>query len=145
MGKFYGWLLDELILFVRQVAWLNTAPDRKHGKREPRIKAYRDRGQEPDYPPCDAHFLADWLFEVGPTAVSGMGETPITHAELRHWQENTGIELSSWQARAIRTLSEQYLAQSIEAASESCPPPYSRIEPEIRAKVPSLVKSVLRG
>jgi len=75
-------------------------------------------------PPCDAGHMIDYLFEIGPTQVAGMGEAPISHAEIEAWQRNTGIELNSWEARTLRKLSAEYLTESMNATQPQCPAPW---------------------
>lgn len=90
-----------------------------------------------DMPECDADYLLNYLFEVGPTLAGGMGESPLSETELRAWMSNTGIELDSWEARTVKRLSREYLSES-QAATEptrTCPwddAPYARMYMSIR-------------
>ncbi len=80
--------------------------------------------EELEMPPCDAAFLASYLFEMGPTLPAGPGEGPLTHLEIASWQRNTGIELDSWQARMLRRLSQDYANESAKAKERDCPAPW---------------------
>lgn len=75
-------------------------------------KIRRDRDDdeyEPDLPPVGAAgYLAGYLWEIGPTMAGGAGPGPITHTEIRAWQELTGISLHPWEARFLRRLSREY-------------------------------------
>lgn len=62
----------------------------------------------PDY---EAGYLLDYLFELGIT----LGDRPLDHQEIKAWMGNTGIELSVWEARTIKKLSEAYQSMSFEA------------------------------
>ena len=75
-------------------------------------------------PECDAHYLAGYLFRIGPTLAAGMGEGPVTHSEIESWQRNTGIELNSWEAEMIRSLSLEYLGSSQKATARDCQAPW---------------------
>lgn len=77
-----------------------------------------------DMPPCGAQYLAAYLFEIGPTLSSGMGDGPITHSEIAAWMGNTGIELDAWQARTLRRLSLDYLGESQAATQRGRPAPW---------------------
>jgi len=66
-----------------------------------------------------------------------MGESPLPDTEIEAWQRNTGIELQSWEARAVKRLSREYLSES-QAATEPnrlCPwsaAPYAGLYMSIR-------------
>lgn len=82
-------------------------------------------GQEPDFPELSGGaYLVEHLWDVGPVLSGGMGAVPLTHEELRAWQSNTGIELQPWEARLLKNLSQDYLAESHRAEKSDCPPPY---------------------
>jgi hypothetical protein len=83
--------------------------------------------EEPEMPPIEdaAHYLISYLFEIGPTLAAGMGNGPLTHAEIMAWQINTGIELQSWEARILKRLSNHYLAESQRATARDCPAPWA--------------------
>lgn len=105
--------------------------DKKGGKAPPRgisrLAKYQKDGITPRMPPLSVGYLVDYLWEIGPTMAAGMGEAPITHGELLAWQENTGIELESWEARLLRRLSIEYLNQSHLATDPHCKPPFGQL------------------
>ena len=108
------------------MAWLNATPQDKAGKvQKTRISVVLDSGVTPSYPPisgCD--YLISYLFEVGPTMAGSMGNAPLSHSEIRAWQDNTDTDLTPWEARLLRRLSREYMGASSEAESPSCPPPW---------------------
>lgn len=57
----------------------------------------------------------------------GMGESPITHSELRAYQENLGIALQPWEVRFLRRLSMDYLIQAQQSVKADCVPPFGPI------------------
>lgn len=71
-------------------------------------------------PDCQATYLLDHLFELGIT----LGDGAITHQELRAWMDNTGIELSAWEAQSIKRLSEAYLSGSYESRKQDAETPW---------------------
>ncbi len=86
-------------------------------------------------PPCEALYLAGWLFEIGPTMVAGMSEGPLTHGEIESWQRNTGISLNTWEARILKRMSIDYLSESRKATERGYPSPwidapYAKREPD---------------
>lgn len=114
---------------MRHIAWLDAAPDRAEGDKSKaptmsRRKVLETDGIEPDLPPCRSLSLVECLFEIGPTLTGSMGDSPLTHSEIRSWQKNTGITLESWETRALRRLSTDYLIQAQKAKSRTCPPPW---------------------
>ena len=75
-------------------------------------------------PECDAIHIINYLFEIGPALSIGMGQVPLTHSEIQAWQTNTGIELNSWESRAIKSLSIEYCNEMHKATSMDCPSPW---------------------
>ena len=106
MGKFLEALCDELILYVRQIAWLNTAPDPAKGSEVIPVLR-REDGREIVLPPCEALYLADHLFRVGPA----FGNEALPHSEIEAYQRNTGADLNVWEVLTLRRLSSEYLAE----------------------------------
>jgi hypothetical protein len=75
-------------------------------------------------PPCDAPYLVEYLFEIGPTMAAGMGNGPLTHGEIASWQNNTGIDLNAWETRTLKRLSLDYLGESQRATARDAMPPW---------------------
>lgn len=130
MGKFLAALYDGLSVHVRQIAWLNASPQRADEKvRVSRLEQMRKSRKDKDYypplPPTDAPHLLNYLFDVGPTLASGMGEGPLTHSEIEAWQGNTGVELEPWEATFLRRLSIDYLSESHKAEKVDAPAPWN--------------------
>lgn len=98
-------------------------PDTKDNKQS-RIEALRNAGIDVRMPECEAMYLVGYLYEVGPVMAGGMGEVPLSHTELRSWQDNTGIELESWEVRAMSRLSKEYLSESNKATKHDAPAPW---------------------
>lgn len=134
---------------MRQTAWLSTAPEKANSKDklEPvsRLKAMRQRGEEPMLPPNPAEYLTDWLFEIGPTIPTGMGEVPLTFGDLAAWQDVMGIELEPWEARLLKSLSGDFVDERYHARKRDRPAPWSGIESEpeaVRDKVSRQIRSM---
>ena len=76
-------------------------------------------------PPLNGgRYLLDYLLDVGPVVSGGMSAAPVTSRELMPWCEETGIRLQPWEAKCIRRLSRDYLAESHKAEKRNCPPPW---------------------
>lgn len=84
----------------------------------------KDDDYQPEMPPIDCGYLVSYLFEIGPTMAAGMGSGPITHGEIESWQRITGVDLNPWEARTLRRLSIDYLAESHKATQIDCPAPW---------------------
>lgn len=69
-------------------------------------------------------YLAEWLMEIGPLGSGGTGPVPLSWAELETWQRVTGIRLSAWEARTIRSLSRAFLDQLNKSKASTCPAPF---------------------
>jgi len=104
----------------------------KTGKLSRAEKLKRD-GVTPPMPPNPAPHIINRLIEIGLTEVAGMSAGPISWQSIAAWQRVTGIDLPAWEARLIRQLSVEYLAEGRKAESENCPPPF-RAEVTAREK-----------
>lgn len=137
MGEFFESLYDELSLYVRQSAWLNAIPEEPRRpqiavpgqvpkKVEPasRLKRMTDDGELVPLPDVATPYLIGYLWEVGPTIASGMGDGPLTFGEITSWMERIGLDLEPWESRFLRRLSIDYLVQSQKSTKPECPPPY---------------------
>ena len=117
-------------MFVRHSAWLGAVPEAAPGARADAAKlSRRERierdGGEIEMPPFDdGEYLIAYLYELGPTVAAGMGAGPVTFAEMAAWQVARGFELEPWEARLLRRLSVDYLAESHRATERNCPPPW---------------------
>lgn len=153
MVGFYARLGEQLSRFVRQRAWLGTAPDKGRNEKidpPPRITAMTERGQHIPIPPNPAPYLTDWLFEIGPAQSGGMALAAIGWRDMAAWQDLTGIELLPWEARLLRRLSHDFVAMCREARSPACPMPWDGIETDQdvndnRAKVSRQLKAMFGG
>ena len=82
-------------------------------------------GKPVEMPPLIwGEYLLGYLFEFGPTMAAGMGAGPLTASEIESWQHLLGIEFEPWEARLLRRLSNEYLAESHKATKRDCPPPF---------------------
>ena len=118
------------------MAWLNATPKPPEGTKraEKKIESAISRreqmkrdGADLRMPPNPAPHLVDRLIEIGLTESNGMGTTPLSWREIEAWQANTGVDLSAFEAKVIRRLSVEYVAESRRAESENCPAPW-RVE-----------------
>lgn len=75
-------------------------------------------------PPSPAYHLIGYFIEMGMSEAAGMGMVPLSWREINAWCDRTRVELSPWEARLIRRLSTEYLAESRRAESENAPPPW---------------------
>lgn len=78
-------------------------------------------------PPVDAGYLIGHLWEIGPAMSGGMGPAVISHQDIAAWQDLIGIELQPWEARALRRLSRDYVAELHRAEKADAAAPW---EPE---------------
>ncbi|WP_332859365.1 hypothetical protein [Janthinobacterium svalbardensis] len=115
---------------MRHSAWLGAVPEAAPGARADAAKlSRRERierdGGEIEMPPFDeGEYLIAYLYELGPTVAADMGAGPVTFAEMAAWQAARGFELEPWEARLLRRLSVDYLAESHRATQRDCRPPW---------------------
>ncbi|OWK32299.1 hypothetical protein [Sphingomonas mucosissima] len=135
MGKLQRRLGDELILYVRQMAWLNAVPKpdvrSRRGKaaeieppRLSRLEDMRKRKIQLMMPPVQAPELIARLIEIGLTEGGGMAPAPLSWSTIAGWSQVTKIPLQPWEARLMRRLSVEYVAEGRRAENENCPPPW---------------------
>lgn len=114
------------------MAWLNTAPKPPKGVNVPenapppvsrmaQMKADKIVPRMPDNPA--PHFI-NRLIEIGLTETTGFGAAPLAWSSIVAWQEAVCISLQPWEARLIRKLSVEYLAETRRAEEAGCPAPF---------------------
>jgi hypothetical protein len=108
---------------------LGTVPEVKGkssaAQRQTRLERIQADGGDPDYPlPGDAGYLLEYFWEIGPTLSSSMGPAALTNSELVYWQQNSGVDLTPWEAKTLVRLSRSYLAEGHAAIKPDCPPPH---------------------
>ena len=116
------------------MAWLNAVPRPAEGASRARANVpaptlsraaqMRANGiRNPLMPPNPLPHIIDRLLEVGLSEPAGMGIGPVTWLTIDAWRRQTGADLPPWEARLIRRLSIEYVAEQRRAESENCPPP----------------------
>lgn len=115
------------------MAWLNATPKPPEGSKRAkagqgptisRLEQLKKSKLPVPLPPNPAPHIVDWLVEIGLTEAAGMGAAPISWQAIHAWQVMTGAHIAPWEARLLRRLSVDYLAESRRAESENCPPPW---------------------
>ena len=90
-------------------------------------------GIESKMPSNPAPHIINRLTEIGLTEANGMGASPLSWREIEAWQRSTRVRVAPWEARLIRHLSREYLAEAHRAESENCPAPWhSEVTPRER-------------
>lgn len=111
------------------MAWLLAVPeaDRELGQKSTPRSRYDEfkllnPDKEPELPTVgeEGAHLVDYLFEVGP----GEDGHAVTWREVQAWTESTGVQLSEFEAGALRSLSLAYVSMYHDACKKDCPPPY---------------------
>jgi len=120
---FFAQTIEQLTVFVKHAAWLNTIPSKaKRPRRETKSDAM-------PHVEAGTHLL-EILFEVGPAKPSGMGgQVGIDEIDLVAWQYNQGVNLTPWEAKTIRNLSKDYAYMLGQASDAHFPPPW--VDPNI--------------
>lgn len=111
-------LTEQLELYVRQAAWLNTVPEKA---KQPRYKT----SVSPMPPLKGGAYLVGILFEIGPALPAGMGGlVSISELDIAAWQSNRDLRLTAWEARTIKKLSQAYASESASASDPKALAPY---------------------
>ena len=134
MGKFYSCIIEELTLYARQLAWFRSIPIAKQEKSVAsadkqteltRAEKIQKNGGRPLLPDVgDAEYVITYWQDLGMVEMGAMGPVPLSAREILSWQECTGVELSAWEYRAIKQMSQAYLMQAKESEKPECEPPY---------------------
>jgi hypothetical protein len=96
--------------------------------------------------PEEAAYLVGALMEAGPTSAAGMGEVPLTWADLLAYQQGTAQHFQPWELRLIRRLSGEYLSESIRAKARDARAPWvTEVTAEQRSEVAQQMRDALRG
>jgi hypothetical protein len=129
---------------VRQTAWLHARPKGRDGKpgEQSRLERMRGRGDAPLLPVNPAQYLTEWLFDVGPSSAGAMGEGILAYQDLAAWQSISGVSLLPWEARTLRRLSVEYLAERQKAEEQACPAPYSGEIDDVKVNRDRVAKQV---
>jgi len=116
------------------MAWLNATPKPAEGtkraaaKNQPPPKSRNEQmkaiGVTPKMPTVSAPHILARLVEIGLTEAAGMGSAPLSWQSINAWQQSVRLRLAPWEARLIRKLSVEYLAEGRRAESENCPAPW---------------------
>ena len=107
-----------------------------------------DKNKTPHYPEIAAEvvYLVNALMEAGPTTAAGMGEVPLTWADLMAYQSGAGRDFQPWELRLIRRLSGEYLSESMRAKAPDARAPWIKeVTAEQRSEVAQQMRDVLRG
>ena len=116
------------------MAWLSATPKPPEGSKRAKSEANAKRISRldqlkrdkvaPAMPPNPAPHIVNRLVEIGLTEAAGMGVAPLSWREINEWQRSVGVVLPPWEARLIRKLSAEYIAEGRRAEDETCPSPW---------------------
>lgn len=67
-------------------------------------------------------YLIDWLYDLGFSMQSPMGEMPLPISEIYSWGEK--IDITHFEAKTLRDLSLCYLNMKNQAVKTNCPKPW---------------------
>lgn len=118
------------------MAWLNAVPKPAEGTKAAerlatsktpvlsRIAQMKADKIPIQMPPCSAYHLVEHFVEMGMSEAAGMGMAPLSWREISAWCDRTRVDLAPWEARLIRRMSTEYLAEGRRAESDTAPPPW---------------------
>lgn len=117
------------------MAWLHATPKpdersrrakTEQGPAISRLDRMKADGVSPQMPPNPAPHIVERLIEIGLTEAAGMGVGPLSWLSINEWQRAACVRLDPWEAKLIRRLSIEYVAEGRRAEKETCPPPWHR-------------------
>lgn len=127
-------------MFTKYYVWLYTVPDKQEGSR---IEQYLEAGREIIWPDITCRYLFDYLMQVGPCQVNGMGQVAIGWQELESWQKQQGLVLNPWELSIIRKASAAYAEQAHLSSKPDCPPPGKVVDQDPK-DLAKHIKGILR-
>lgn len=117
-------------MYVRHLAWLHATPD---GSKKSRLAAYKELDADhpllalPDiHSEHAASYVIGLLHEAGLMSSNGMGPVPLSWVEIESWIRCTGNNLPLWEKLTIKTLSEEYVSELVQAKDKTRPAPYTK-------------------
>lgn len=135
------------------MAWLNATPKPPPGSKSAdpkyeRPSLSRQEQMKKDgipilWPPNPLPHIVKTFIEIGMSEANGMGASPLSWREINEWQRATTVELAPWEARLIRRLSIEYLAEGRKAESENCPAPWRSAAQRVRDAEQAALERVL--
>jgi len=102
----------------------------------------QEDGIVPPMPILPATSYIEWLMDLGPADPEG---APIGWRTLQAWQECTGIRLQPWEAKLLRSLSGDWLAEKDRAKKPDCPAPWTHIVDSNREAVEHKIRAAFSG
>jgi hypothetical protein len=119
------------------MAWLAATPKPAEGSRRAerwekapvatkrsRAESMGKKAAENAMPPNPMPHLIERFMEMGMVEAAGMGTVALSWPTIAAWSHMTGVRLCPWEARLIRRLSVEYLAEGRRAEAETCPAPW---------------------
>lgn len=95
-----------------------------------------------------AGYVIGLLQEAGLMSSTGMGPVPISWQDIYTWLAVTQRELDNWEIMTVKSLSEEYVSELLQATAKDRPAPYTReIEAERKAtehKIMSVLSKYIR-
>jgi hypothetical protein len=121
-------------------------PDAPEGEKSPRKSRHHlleDEGIEPEMPQLEwGEYLIQYLFEFGPTVLTGMGSGPVSPPHIESWQRQLGLSLSPWEVRLLLRLSGEYAGESAAASKPDRPPPFKESSDGARLQAARLQRNM---
>lgn len=92
-----------------------------------------------------AGYIIGLLQEAGLMSSNGMGPVPISWQEISNWLSVTGTEIGVWEKLIIKSLSEEYVSELIQANEPNRAAPYTKPSPEEieRARIADKIMNTL--
>ena len=135
-------------MYVRHLAWLHATPE---GSKKSRLAHFKQVDE--DHPFLElpdiqnehaAGYVIGLLHEAGLMSSNGMGPVPLSWLELESWMRCTGQELPLWERLVVKTLSEEYVSELVQAKDKNRPAPFTPAPEEIdRKEVSNRIFSIL--
>lgn len=106
------------------MGWLDSTPKSKNNDRKSRRKELHKDDPNRKLPDCGStKYLADYFTLSGMCESNGYGAVPLSWQEIVNFDIGAGLNMSAWERRTIRTMSQIYCNVVHESPNRS---PYVR-------------------
>lgn len=121
-------------------------PDAPEGEKSPRKSRHQlleDEGIEPEMPHLEwGEYLIQYLFELGPTVLTGMGVGPVDPPHIESWQRQMGLSLSPWEVKTLLRLSNDYAGEAASSTKPDRKPPFEESSDGARLQAARLQRNM---
>lgn len=113
------------------MAWLHATPEGTKKTRYAALKVLNENHPAFEMPDIETEHAAGYLIamlqEAGLMSSNGMGPVPLSWQEIDSWIRVSGRVLPMWERLMVKTLSEDYVSELMQATARDRAQPYTAV------------------